>query len=221
MASPGSRGTKRRSAVEAQAAILDAAEIVLSKNGADGVRLQEVAAEAGITHSGLLYHFGTRQGLFQALFRRSSDQMRQGIATHLAGLLTETDRAERLGVLLTLYEEAACSDRKQLLAWLIACGEDPFVSDEVAGLRALAEQLHTLRQTENEDAEEGLDETLFVFQLASLVIFGDLLLGASTRARLGLADPAAAEAFRRRLVDVLLSWVDGNQGGFEWHDQGL
>jgi AcrR family transcriptional regulator len=219
MASPRSTGTRRRSAAEARAAILDAAEVALSESGAEGVRLQQVAAQAGITHSGLLYHFGTRQGLFQSLFRRSSDRMRRGIATHLAGVLEETDRSKRMEVLFTLYEDAVSSDRQQLLAWLIACGEDPFASDEVAGLRALAEQLHRMRQSETEDAEVDLEDTLFVFQLMSLVIFGDLLLGDSTRARLGLAEPAASDAFRRRLVDLLLSWLDESGDGIEWREQ--
>src|SRR5688572_20963460 len=65
------RGTTRRSADEAQRVILDAAEQRLAQVGPAGLRLQEVAADAGIAHPTILHHFGSREGLIHAVVQRA------------------------------------------------------------------------------------------------------------------------------------------------------
>ena len=55
----------RRTAEDARAAILDAAERRLGATGPGGIRLQEVAADVGVSHSTVLHHFGSREGLVE------------------------------------------------------------------------------------------------------------------------------------------------------------
>ncbi|MDO5628782.1 MAG: TetR/AcrR family transcriptional regulator [Mobilicoccus sp.] len=50
--------------------ILDALETVLVEAGPAGATLEAVAAKAGVSKGGLLYHFGTKEALFTGLCDR-------------------------------------------------------------------------------------------------------------------------------------------------------
>lgn len=50
--------------------ILDALEAVIAAHGTAGTTLEAVAAEAGVSKGGLLYHFGTKEALFTGLLER-------------------------------------------------------------------------------------------------------------------------------------------------------
>ena len=55
-------------------AILVAAASVISKRGVRGMRVEEVATEAGVSPPLLYYHFASRQGLIRAALERASDK---------------------------------------------------------------------------------------------------------------------------------------------------
>src|SRR6478736_553059 len=61
----------RRDAETARAAILEATEKRLVHVGPSGIRLQEVAADAGVSHPTVLHHFGSREALVQAVIVRA------------------------------------------------------------------------------------------------------------------------------------------------------
>ena len=61
---------QRRTPQAAKFAILDAAERRLHDEGPEGVRIQRIAADLGITDAAVHYHFGTREALMDALLRR-------------------------------------------------------------------------------------------------------------------------------------------------------
>ncbi len=50
-----------------RAAILDAAQKRLARLGADGLRLQDIARDVGVSHPTILHHFGSRDGLIVAM----------------------------------------------------------------------------------------------------------------------------------------------------------
>src|SRR3954462_3815196 len=50
--------------------LLNAAGAVVSRDGPQALTLDAVAAEAGVSKGGLLYHFGTKQELIEALVAR-------------------------------------------------------------------------------------------------------------------------------------------------------
>ena len=54
-------------------AILDAAEAIVVKSGAVHMTLDAVAAEAGISKGGLIYHFPTKEALLQAMIDRQAE----------------------------------------------------------------------------------------------------------------------------------------------------
>jgi AcrR family transcriptional regulator len=55
-------------------AILVAAARVISRSGVRGLRVEEVASEAGVSPPLLYYHFASRQGLIRAALERASDK---------------------------------------------------------------------------------------------------------------------------------------------------
>ncbi len=47
--------------------ILEAAQASIARSGPAGLRLQEVAEAAGVSHPTILHHFESREGLIRAL----------------------------------------------------------------------------------------------------------------------------------------------------------
>ncbi len=56
----------RRTPEAAREEIMKATEACLHKDGPDGLRLVDVAERAGMHHSNVLHHFGSREGLIEA-----------------------------------------------------------------------------------------------------------------------------------------------------------
>src|SRR5580704_8287440 len=57
----------RRTPDQARRLILDAAQAAIARTGPEGLRLQDIAAAAGISHPLILHHFGSRGGLAQRM----------------------------------------------------------------------------------------------------------------------------------------------------------
>ncbi|GGO33048.1 MULTISPECIES: TetR/AcrR family transcriptional regulator [Streptomyces] len=57
--------------------LLNAAERLLVKQGVDAIRLEAVAAEAGVSKGGLLYHFPTKLALVQGVVERLADRFEE------------------------------------------------------------------------------------------------------------------------------------------------
>ena len=71
----------RRTPEEARQLILDTAQVLIARNGPEGLRLQDIAAAAGISHPLILHHFGSRAGLVRALARRATAELRDRLIT--------------------------------------------------------------------------------------------------------------------------------------------
>lgn len=56
-------------------ALLDAAQAIVTEQGVSAMTLENVAARAGVTKGGLIYHFKTRELLLQALVERMVEQI--------------------------------------------------------------------------------------------------------------------------------------------------
>src|SRR5207302_7893203 len=73
---PASAKRLRRSPEEARRLILDTAQALIARAGPEGLRLQEIAAAAGISHPLILHHFGSREGLVRALTQEAAAELR-------------------------------------------------------------------------------------------------------------------------------------------------
>src|SRR5262245_18554336 len=86
------RPRTRRSAEEARARILSAAERELMRVGPEGLRLTELARELRVSHPAILHHFGSREGLVAAVVQQA---MRSLSADLLAALTAVKDAPDR------------------------------------------------------------------------------------------------------------------------------
>src|SRR6478752_9755619 len=85
-----------------EAALIDAAERVLVRDGPEAVTVRAVAAEAGVAPMGVYNRFGGKDGLVDELLSRGFSGLRDAIAPH-----GETDPVQRLAECGRRYREFA------------------------------------------------------------------------------------------------------------------
>ncbi len=184
---------QRRSAAETRTAILEAAERRLLAGGPDAIRLQEIAADAGISHPAILYHFGSREGLVEAMVQRGISRLQ---AQFLAGWPSAKE-PDVEGVLDRFYEVASRHGIARMLAWLILSGEGNRTM--TPGIfKPAAERMHAgrVRRAYKEGLRSPeLEETLFAAPHLFILVLGDSLFGPSVRRAIGLG--AGADSTRR------------------------
>jgi AcrR family transcriptional regulator len=211
---------RRRTADSARREILDAAGRQLMNEGPDGLRLQAIAADLGISHSSILHHFGSRDGLLDALsidaFQNLERDLKQSFATPPADD-PATDFFDQISRILGERGHA------QLLAWQLLSGRVPTETasdstsesawradgvEEAGGeapglLDRLAQTVHAL-QIEQAQSQEGptaeppdLDATRRLVVWTACTVFGEAFAGDLMMHSAGLGrDPATRKDFR-------------------------
>lgn len=168
MAARERKPRKRRSSDEAQAAILDAAENMLREVGPGGIRLQEVAKKVGVSHPTVLHHFGSREGLIEAVVARAMESIRSG----LFEAIMESDGTEDITRLLeTVSERMKASGRARTFLYLALAG----MGDGVRALqvRDLAEATHEVRKkkwAERGKKAPSFEDTWFTVLVPALAL---------------------------------------------------
>ncbi|MEA2754656.1 MAG: hypothetical protein QOJ54_945 [Aliidongia sp.] len=194
----------RRTAEDARRQILDAAEARMAQTGPAGIRLQDVAADLGISHPVILHHFGSREGLIRALTNRAMVELKDKLmlALHAAEVKTENI----LGEVFNAFRGGLA----QRLAWLAVAGtgEDHAQQDMVT--LEIVRTVHEMRMTV---APPGvaIDEkdTKSIVYLVTATAFGDAIFGAQLRKRAGLPEGAAASsAFQLWFAELLRRHLD-------------
>ncbi len=111
--------------------ILRAADAIATESGAATVSLDAVAARAGISKGGLLYHFPTKSALLRALV----EDYLEKVEALLAG---SDDPARPNALILTLLEHFLAEWRQKAPAGglLAALSEDPTILAPVAAFQA-------------------------------------------------------------------------------------
>src|ERR1700730_8854724 len=104
----------RRTPEEARRLILETAQALIASTGPEGLRLQDIAAAAGISHSLILHHFGSREGLVRALTQQRAAALRDKL---IAAMASSEYSVEQL---LDRVFEAFRDGLAQRLAWLAA-----------------------------------------------------------------------------------------------------
>ena len=89
------RGARRRERTRSQA--LDAAERLLSTRGPDAIRIEDIAAEAGISPATVYTHFGTKDALFADVTGRLLDTATATLAAAYASPETPFQRMQAAG----------------------------------------------------------------------------------------------------------------------------
>ena len=124
--------------------ILDAADALLLRNGARGLTIDAVAAEAGLSKGGVLHHFGSKDALVAALVARKLASLRAGIE---ACEVTETGERRNLArAMVAHFRRNLCDDDEISRALLFASIENPAALADYSGF--VAERLGRLMQEE-------------------------------------------------------------------------
>lgn len=159
-----SKPRRRRTVDEARGEILAAATAILREEGPAGIRLKDVARRAGLSHPTVLHHFGSREGLLDAVVARSLDSVHLGLQQGLKTAPGERNVRRLLDFVSSQLEESG----RTLLQLSLAghgAGVDGFQLDP------LVELIHTLRKQVR--AERGAkpparEDTHFTVLLAAL-----------------------------------------------------
>jgi AcrR family transcriptional regulator len=189
----------RRSAEEAHEQILDAADKRLAQSGPSGIRLQEIARDVGVSHPTILHHFGSREGLVEAVVDRALAGLREKVVGIFMERALDAGEGEKLvrQIMGTLGDQG----HARLMAWLTLEGRAP--GDPAKLLAALAQAMHARRVTETSTAAPP-EDTLFMVMLVALALFGEGVLGDNVFDSAGLgSDPDARERFHGWLVRLI------------------
>jgi TetR/AcrR family transcriptional regulator, repressor for neighboring sulfatase len=196
------RARVRRPAERAREEILDAAERRLVADGPGALRVQAVAREVGVTDANVHYHFGSRDGLLQAVVRRAARRLRDDVADMLEHWEPEPATVVELAELLrSLYTGRGYA---RITAWLGLSGWRPSGSGM---LRAQAEALHRRRAEQLAAAGEAspdLLDTLFSLALLNVAVWSEPLIVEAVLAMFGLpGDEAGVARFRGWLAHLV------------------
>lgn len=174
---------RRRPAEEARTAILDAAERQLIERGPDRIRLQEIGADVGISHSAVLHHFGNRAALVAAVVERSLGALRDELVGVLTGKL---DNQIAASIFQRVFDVLANRDNARTLAWLYLTreGKRTDVIGHGKQVRQIAALVHERRLAVCRAAKRqplpSSEDTMFTVALASFALFGHAIAGEAT-----------------------------------------
>jgi AcrR family transcriptional regulator len=191
------KSTKRvRRTVEAsKLKILERAEQYLIAEGPNGVKIQRIARDLGLSDAAIHYHFGNRKKLLEALLRFAGRRF----VTELTAAISDRDTSSfdltaAARLLSDLYDRRGTA---RLAMWLLLSGWSP----RGAGmLQPLAEWLHQQRTTAQAvgAAPPRLEDSQKVIATLSAVTFMEALAEDALTSSVGL---------RRLPRQHLASWV--------------
>ena len=168
---------RRRSAEVARKEILDAAQRLLAQGGPEAIRLQEIARDVGIAHPTILHHFGSRDGLIQALDARAIHALSDDVAAML-----QSEQAEDSGIELLerLAHTMDAQGLARLIAWWAMREPDtraPEGIDPAALVRNISRLICDQLENETTRGAEDAEAVSFGVRLAVVAMFGDALIG--------------------------------------------
>jgi AcrR family transcriptional regulator len=192
----------RRTAEDARTAIMDAAEQRLVEAGPSGIRLQDVAADVGISHPTVLHHFGSRERLVDAVVKRRVALMNQEVLLALVG--ASSDAASAAALFERLYAMFAAGGHARVAAFIALEGRVPGADPD--SLRPLAEVTHAARMAQcQEEPKPSFDDTYFTVLLAAFALFGEAIVGPLFRGDPeGAPDEATSKRFREWTARLIL-----------------
>lgn len=195
-------------------AILDAAEARMRESGPGAIRLQEVAAEVGISHPAVLHHFGSREGLVHAVVERAIRTLQDDLAQALS---REPPSGEDGGAMLfeRVFEVLFDKGHARLMAWLVLGGHDSLATDQArAGWEAIAQLTHASRvAAAGKRTPPSYEDTRFTIVLSALALFGQAIAGRTTFDMAGFGrGPAVDRKFRAWLAATLAEHLRGGPG---------
>ena len=189
----------RRTPEDARQLILDAARDQLADTGPEGLRLQEIAARAGISHPLILHHFGSRAGLVRALTEEAARELRDRlIAAMAAGDASLEQQLDRVF-------EAFRDGLAQRLAWLATVEPQPDGAAAAMIMRDIADVVHARRiAAAPPGAVVDRADTEALLHLVAAAAFGDAVFGPRLRRSAGQMPSDDTDRHFRRWFAALI-----------------
>jgi AcrR family transcriptional regulator len=183
----------RRTPEEARRLILQAAQELIARTGPEGLRLQDIAAAAGVSHPLILHHFGSREGLVRALTQEAATELRDKLVTAMAA--SDYSVEEQLDRVFNAFRDGLA----QRLAWLAtidAAGPEASEDGTAMIMRDIADSLHGRRlAAASPESDLARADSEALVHLVATAAFGDAIFGPRLRRSAGL--PAEGDAERR------------------------
>ncbi|MFT3923860.1 MAG: TetR/AcrR family transcriptional regulator [Myxococcales bacterium] len=191
----------RRNADETRAEILDVAERHLLEHGPDGLRLQQIAADVGISHPAVLHHFGNREGLIQAVVARAFVSLEEDLIRSISAAQPAGDAA-LLSAVEQTFAVLVGKGHGRVLSWLLLSGHAPDSSR--SQLKVLAEVVHQKRLAAAPGATVAYEDTVFRLLLVTLSAIGESVAGPTMRKIAGMDERQGAARFRSWMAKLLV-----------------
>jgi AcrR family transcriptional regulator len=198
----------RRTPEEARRLILQTAQALIASTGPEGLRLQDIAAAAGISHSLILHHFGSREGLVRALTQLAAVELRDKLVAAMAS--DEYSVEQQLDRVFDAFRDGLA----QRLAWLATVDPAGGAERTQMILRDIADGVQARRVAAAfPGAAISRDDTDSLIHLVATAALGDALFGAQLHRSAGL--PATSETdhrFRRWLAALIRAHSTQKEG---------
>lgn len=197
----------RRSAEESRRIILDAAASRLAEHGPEGIRLQDIARDVGISHPAILHHFESRAGLVAALVDRTTTQLREKLLAVLEGGPDQDLETQMPRLVNDTFEALSDQGTAKLLSWTLMTNAGLGHNPTADVMPEIAERGHRARvkfadKTGRPHPER--EDTTFLTLLIANAAFGEAVIGDYHYKACGLGDdPNAPQRFREWLGKLL------------------
>lgn len=189
---------RRRSPDEARSEALECARRLLLDHGPDGVTLQAVARELGVTHGNLIHHFGSaaqlQSALMGAMVRDLTGALQAAVA-HVRS--TESAPRTLVDIMFDAFDQGGAG---ALAAWIA-------LTNRYEHLEPIREAVEELAVAVDERiaaaGEDSLRRMPSVLLFVTLCAFGDALIGPPLRDMLG-RDRDSVRRLAARLLPAML-----------------
>jgi AcrR family transcriptional regulator len=191
----------RRTPEEARRLILDAAEACMAAAGPAGLRLQEVAEAAGVSHPTILHHFESREGLIRAVHQRSVGQLRETLTGAMAGADASIGP---VAATFAAFREGLA----QRMLWILQSGPPP-AGAAMPIFEEMVDHLHAIRlKLARPGVTIAREDTQAIVHLTVVAAFGDAVIGQRLRrSPTPEADAERAKRFADWYARLLDAWI--------------
>lgn len=205
-AKPKAKPRRRLDAETARELILDATEKRLAAQGPSGIRLQEVAADAGVSHPTVLHHFGSRELLVKAVIARSLHAINLTLVEAINA--SSGDEKQLEAMMENVATALERTGHARVLMWLTLEGHR--VDGAEASLSTVVDAAHALRLSQKKCAiRPTREDTARTVVLGALALVGGAVLVPALIENAGLGkDARAAIHFRSWLARLLITHLD-------------
>ena len=189
---------RRRSPDEARAQALACARTLLLEKGPDGVTLQAIAQEIGVTHGALLHHFGSAARLQSALMAAMVQDLTAALET--AVVHVRSNHAARRTVVDIVFDAFDEGGAGQLAAWIALSNRYEHLEPVREAVGELVVALNEKVRAAPGDPPRHIPSALLFITLCA---FGEAMIGRPLQGMLG-RDRDSVRRVATRLLPAFL-----------------